>query len=56
MRTPDGYLTVKEAAKRAGVDYKTVMRWIWGKKLESIKPGLERFVRIKDFVKTFGGK
>lgn len=55
MKPPKGYLTMKEAAHRLGMSYRSLSSWIREKKIESMKPGKERFIAVVELERVARG-
>ncbi len=51
MALKDSYITISEAAKKAGVTRQTVSRWIKDGKLPAEKIGRETLIKKKDLTK-----
>lgn len=56
MKFSDGDLTHIEVAKRLGVDYRTVSRWVEQKKIKSKKRFKERLFPLSEVARISGGK
>jgi excisionase family DNA binding protein len=53
LRT-NGYIRVRELAKKAGVGIQTVYHWLDEKKIEEIRVGAARYVQVESAVKYLG--
>jgi excisionase family DNA binding protein len=56
MKPPRGFKTVSEAWKKLGIDRQTLFRWIWDKKIKTIRPGKSYFISEKDIDRLLGKK